>query len=177
MLQRYIISLALLVLFLLEGTIMEWVIPPVWQSQVLVVPHLVLVGVLLISLFKNRYHAFVYGLVFGLLQDFIYYGHALGVYSFSMALAGYCSGLVFRSKSPGIVLSLLAGAIGSLGYDALIYGIYRLFLGVIKLHFEWAFMHQMLPSMLFNMLIMLLLYMPARKWLEDDDTNAEPEPK
>lgn len=73
--QRYVISIFLFVLFLLEGTILEWIIPPVWQSKVLVAPHLVLVGVLLVALYKNRYQALAYGLAFGFLQDFIYYGH------------------------------------------------------------------------------------------------------
>lgn len=164
--QRYVISIFLFVLFLLEGTILEWIIPPVWQSKVLVAPHLVLVGVLLVALYKNRYQALAYGLAFGFLQDFIYYGHALGVYSFSMGLVGYVAGLTFRLPYQGLFTSLVVVMLGSFAYDTTVYGIYRFFLGVIRLDFQWTFLHQMLPSMLFNALIALLMYVPARKWLE-----------
>ncbi|PYI52249.1 rod shape-determining protein MreD [Paenibacillus flagellatus] len=175
--RRYGITIVLFVLFLLEGTILEWIIPPVWQSTVLVVPHVVFVGVLLVGLFKNRYQALGYGLAFGMLQDFIYYGHALGVHSFSMGLVGYVAGLAFRAASRGVVISLIAAALGSFAYDSLVYGIYRFFLGVVRLDYQWTFLHQILPSMLFNALIALLLYMPARKWFEDDEASREPEEK
>jgi rod shape-determining protein MreD len=173
--RRYRIFFGLFVLFLLEGTVMSWIIPPVWQSSVLVAPHLVLVGVLFATLYKNRYHGLAYGIAFGLLQDFIYYGHALGVYSFSMGLVGYLFGLAFRFSSRGIFISLVAAILGSFAYDSLVFGIYRFFLGVVHTDYQWMFMHQILPSMLFNALIALLLYMPARKWLEDADADREPE--
>lgn len=173
--RGYRIFIGLFVLFLLEGTIMDWIIPPAWQSSVLVAPHLVLTGVVFATLFKNRYHGLSYGLGFGFLQDFMYYGHALGVYSFSMGLVGYALGYLFRSSSRGIVVCLLAATLGSFAYDSLVYGIYRLFLGVVHVGYEWTFLHQILPSMLFNALIALLLYMPARKWLEDADADREPE--
>jgi len=172
--RRYLIFVILFVLFLLEGTVVQWLIPPVWKSSVLVVPHLVLVGVLYTSLFKSRYQGLAYGLGFGMLQDFIYYGHALGVYSFSIGLVAYVMGLAFRSSTRGIVVSLLAVTIGSFAYDSLVYGIYRLFLGVIQIGYRWTFLHEILPSMLFNALIALLLYMPIRKWLEDaEDRESE----
>lgn len=175
--RRYLIFLILFGLFLLEGTVVQWIIPPVWKSSVLVVPHLVLVAVLFTSLFKSRYQGLAYGLGFGMLQDFIYYGHALGVYSFSMGIVGYVFGLVFRSSARGIVISLMAAVLGSFAYDSLVYGIYRLFLGVITIDYQWTFLHEILPSMLFNALIALLLYMPMRKWLEAAEADREPEEK
>ncbi|TMV52919.1 rod shape-determining protein MreD [Paenibacillus mesophilus] len=175
--RRYRIFLGLFILFLLEGTIFSWIIPPVWQSTVLVAPHLVLAGVIFIAIYRSRYQGLVYGLAFGLLQDFIYYGHALGVYSFSMGLVGYLVGLAFRPSSRGIFISLLAAMLGFFAYDSLVYGIYRVFLGVVHIGYEWTFLNQILPSMLFNALIALLIYMPARKWLEDADADREPEEK
>lgn len=171
--QRYRIALALFVLFLIEGTILEWLMPPMWQSTVLVAPHPVLVGVVLVALFKSRHQALGYGLAFGFLQDFIYYGHALGVYSFSMGLVGYIIGNVFRVVPRGIVFSLTAASLGSFAYDSLVYAIYRFFLGVVQVDYRWIFFHEILPSLLFNALIALVLYMPARKWLERDDASRE----
>lgn len=173
--QRYRIFFLLFALFLLEGTIIEWIIPPVWQSSVLVSPHLVLVGVLFVTIHKNRHYGLAFGLGFGFLQDFIYYGHALGVYSFSMGLVGYLLGLLFRTPLPGLFVYLLTVMIGSFMYDSLVYGIYRFFLGVVQVGYEWTFLHQVLPSLLFNVCVALLVYIPARKWLDDADGEREAE--
>lgn len=175
--RRYRITIGLFILFLLEGTIIGWLIPPAWQSTVLVAPHVVLVGVLFCALYKNRYQGLAYGLAFGFLQDFIYYGHALGVYSFSMGLVGYISGLLFRFSTRGIIICLLATVVGSFVYDSLLYGIYRYFLRVVHVGYEWTFLHQILPSMMITALIALLLYMPVRRWLEDAEAEREAEEK
>lgn len=175
--RRYLIFLILLVMFLLEGTVVQWIIPTAWQTRVLVAPHLVLVVVLYVSLFKSRYQGLAYGIGFGLLQDFIYYGHALGVYSFSMGLVGYVFGLLFRFSARGIVISLMAAALGSFAYDSLVYGIYRVFLRVIPIDYQWTFLHQILPSMLLNALVALLLYMPIRKWADYLEADREKEEK
>ncbi|GAA3408334.1 rod shape-determining protein MreD [Paenibacillus hodogayensis] len=175
--RRYRIFLILFALFLLEGTILQWLIPAAWRSSALVAPHLVLVGVIFTSLFKNRYQGLAYGLGFGMLQDLIYYGHALGIYSFSMGLVGYLFGSAFRFSTRGIVISLIAAMLGSFLYDSLVFGIYHLFLSIVQTGYQWMFLHGILPSMLFNALIALLLYMPMRKWLEDDEADRESEEK
>jgi len=177
MMRRYIVPLALFVCFIVEGTLMEWIIPGLWQSQIYVVPHLVLTCVLYIALFQNRYLALTYGLAFGILQDINYYGHALGVHSFSMGLVGYAVGLAFRGVRPGLVMCMLAMALGNLFYDALVYGIYAFFLHVTRATPEWTFVRQMLPSMLISLLFALLLYVPVRKWLETRQTTRQQEEK
>ncbi|MDF2721298.1 MAG: hypothetical protein K0Q59_973 [Paenibacillus sp.] len=173
--RRYRITIGLFLLFLLEGTIIGWMIPPSWQSTTLVAPHVVLVGVLYCALLKNRYQGLGYGLAFGFLQDFMYYGHALGVYSFCMGLVGYMSGLLFRLTSRGMFFCLLAAALGSFVYDSLIFGIYRYFLRVVFIDYHWTFTHQILPSMMITTLVALLMYMPARKWLDEVEPERESE--
>jgi len=160
------LSLTLFLAFLMEGTVLKWIIPPVWQGQVMVSTHFTLVIVLFISLYVNRHLALIHGLAFGLLHDIVYYGATMiGTYSFTMGLVGYLTGLVsFRSRG-SIVSSMLAITAGHFLFEAIIYGLYRLF-QVTGQTPEWIFFHQMLPSVLINLLFALLLYVPLRKWLE-----------
>ncbi|PZE19973.1 rod shape-determining protein MreD [Paenibacillus xerothermodurans] len=152
-------------LFILEGTIFQWIIPGVWQSKVYVAPHVVLVIVLYIGLYVNRHVALIYGLVFGLLQDVLYYSPMLGPISFAMGLAGYLAGLTHRRLYSNIAVSMMVIAFGNLFFDFIIYGLYRLF-QVKHLSLQWSFFHQMLPSMLINLLFALLVYVPVRKLFE-----------
>jgi rod shape-determining protein MreD len=163
--------LSMLGIFILEGSLLQWFIPEAWQSAVHVAPHFILILVLYIGLYKNRHTALVYGLAFGLLQDLIYYSPMLGPQSFSMGLTGYLAGLAHRRIHNSIVVSIIVIASCHLLYDLLVFGLYRLF-RVTHLDLQWMFFHQMLPSMLINLLFALAIYVPVRNYFEK---TAEPE--
>jgi rod shape-determining protein MreD len=157
--------LIILALFILEGTLLQWLIPVMWQSKVYVAPHFILVIVIYIGLYVNRHTALIYGLIFGLLQDFMYYSPMLGPISFAMGLTGYLAGLLHRRLHSNIVVSMLVIGFGNLFFDCMIYGLYRLF-QINHLNLQWVFFYQMLPSMLINLLFALLVYIPVRKLFE-----------
>lgn len=144
---------------------MVWLIPSTWQSSVHVTPHFTLVFIMFIGLFHHRHSALIYGLLFGLLHDFNYYGAMLGVYSFGMGLTGYLAGLAQRRQPNLIFYNLLITGIGLLVFEFLNYGINRLF-KLIDIDLQFALTHYMLPSVLFNLLFALICYVPIRKLLE-----------
>lgn len=160
-------------IFVMEGSVMKWIIPAVWQERVIVSTHFALIVVLFISLYVNRHLALIYGLVFGLLHDIVYYGPTMiGTYSFAMGLVGYLTGL-FSLRSRGNILSSMAMiTMGAFLFEAILYGLYRLF-QVTRVTPQWAFSHEMLPSVLINLLFALLVYVPLRKWLEDMPSYTE----
>ncbi|ALS23243.1 MULTISPECIES: rod shape-determining protein MreD [Paenibacillus] len=152
-------------LFLLESSLVPWLIPTAWQTKVYVVPHLLLVIVLYIGLYVHRHTALMFGLIFGMLQDFIHYSPMLGPVSFGLGLSGYLAGLLQGRVYSSIVISMLVIGMGNLFYDSVIFGLYRLF-RVIHTEFQWVFFYQMLPSMLINLLFALAVYVPMRKLFE-----------
>ncbi|CAG7655330.1 rod shape-determining protein MreD [Paenibacillus allorhizosphaerae] len=159
------IWLILIVLFLLESSIVPWLIPVAWQTKIIVDPHFILVIVLFIGLYMNRHTALVFGLIFGMLYDFIHYSPMLGPVSFAMGLTGYLAGLMYGRVYTSIVISMLVIALGNLFYEMIIFGLYRLF-QVTHSDIEWFFFHQMLPGMLVNLLFALAIYVPLRKMFE-----------
>lgn len=161
----------LFALFILEGTLLQWLIPEAWRSKVYVAPHFILVIVLYIGLYINRHTALMYGLIFGLLQDILYSSPMLGPLSFSMGLAGYLAGLTHRRLYSNIIVSMLVIAVGNLFFEWLLYGLYRLF-QTTHLDLQWAFFHQMLPSMLINLLFALAVYVPVRKLFESMNSGV-----
>lgn len=163
--SRIWIYIGLAVTFLLEGTLLQWLVPSAWRSQIYVAPHFLLVLILYIGLYMNRHTALIYGLVIGLLQDFIYYSPMLGPISFSMGLTGYLAGLMYGRVYSSIVVSMMVMALGNLTYDSIIYMLYRLF-RVTHVDLQWVFLHQILPSMLINLLFALAIYVPIRKYFE-----------
>ncbi|NOV04075.1 rod shape-determining protein MreD [Paenibacillus planticolens] len=163
--NRHLLWLILLGLFILQGSIVVWLLPASWQGSVHVTPHFTLVFILFIGLFHHRHSALIYGLIFGLLHDFNYYGAMLGVYSFGMGLTGYLAGLAQRRQPNLIFYNLLITGVGLLLFEFINYGINRLF-KLIDIDLNFALTHYMLPSVLFNLLFALVCYVPIRKLLE-----------
>ncbi|MVO99681.1 MULTISPECIES: rod shape-determining protein MreD [Paenibacillus] len=157
--------LILMGLLILEGSLIHWLIPQNWQDIVQISSNFMLIIILYIGLYLNRHSALLYGLAFGMLHDFVYYGHILGVYSFGFGLIGYIAGMMPRRQSGLILSTLLMMGIGVLLFELTKYGVYRLF-DVMNMDFEFAFTHIMLPSVLFNMLFALAVYIPMRKLME-----------
>ncbi|RAV01208.1 rod shape-determining protein MreD [Paenibacillus sp. YN15] len=156
-----------MVLFLLEGTVLKWIIPSVWQGNVAVSTHFTLVVIMFIGLYYNRHLSLFYGLGFGLLHDIVYYGPTMiGAYSFSMGVIGYVCGLASSRSRPNILFSMFIITMGNFLFEGILYSLYRLF-QVTKDTPQWMFFHIMLPSVLINLLFALLIYVPLRKWLED----------
>lgn len=160
--QRNLVSFFVLTFFILEGTIVHWLIPD-WEVRI--APHLVLVAVVYIALYLNRHLALLYGLIFGMLQGIIFYGHMVGAYSFGMGLTGYLAGLIFRRFHLNIASTLFIITLSNLLFDMILYGLYRLF-GITELAIQWVFVQQIIPSLMINLLFALLIYIPVRSFLE-----------
>jgi rod shape-determining protein MreD len=174
MMRRHFVWMSLLLLLLLQGTVMPWMFPDSWQGPVFVVPHFTLTFVIFIGLYAGRHAALVYGIVFGLLQDFLFYGTMLGVYSFGIGLTGYTAGLMQRLLPSNLLYGLVTVGLGQFLFDAINYGLNRLF-KITTMPFQHMLTAQMLPSLLFNVAFALLIYVPARKLLERAAASGKPE--
>lgn len=156
--------LLMVFLFLIEGTVMPWIIPGDWKMRI--VPHFVFVMVLFFGMLMNRYVAMTLGLIFGLLHDVIHYGHMIGVYSFSMGVCGYLVGKLFESRRLSIGGMMFVIVLGNWVFDTLVYGIYTLFL-INHKPYDWALIHHIIPSLFLQLLFSLIIYVPVRRSFEN----------
>jgi rod shape-determining protein MreD len=154
---------AMLFLFILEGTIMPWLIPEAWSARL--VPHFTFVFVLYSALYGGRHTALILGLCFGFLQDIVYYGHMIGVHAFSMGLCGYLTGLLLERRRAPLIMALSVIGMGCLLYDGTAYMIYRVFEITHDLY-AYALIQYMMPSMFLQLGFALAVYIPARRWFE-----------
>ncbi|GJM79272.1 hypothetical protein HMSSN139_17680 [Paenibacillus sp. HMSSN-139] len=68
--RKLILYLLMFLLFILEGTLVPWLVPSAWQSRI--APHLVYVVILYFSVYENRHSGLILGLVFGILHDIVF---------------------------------------------------------------------------------------------------------
>ncbi|WP_166238843.1 rod shape-determining protein MreD [Paenibacillus turpanensis] len=171
-LQRYFYWIALFILFLLEGSLVPWILPVAWQSTIHAAPHLVLVGVLFLGVFTNRHLALFTGLAFGFLHDIVHYGIMIGVHAFALGLCGYLAGVLTLSARRPFVVVMTIVTVCSACFELALYLIYHVF-QVHSMSFNKAFTTIMLPSLLITLLFSLVIYAPARKLLQQFKEKSE----
>lgn len=155
----------LLLFFLLEGTLMIWLLPAEWRTKFMLAPHLVFVLILYLSLFRHRHLGLLFGLVFGLMQDIVYESPMIGAHGFSIAVIAYTAGAAAKRLKLSLTASLVTISVSLMSYDLLVFSLYRLF-RVTSVSYSTAITQHVTLSLLFNLLFAVLIYVPARRWLE-----------
>ncbi|MFS0727364.1 rod shape-determining protein MreD [Paenibacillus sp. 1P07SE] len=158
--KRWVIPIMFL-LFIVEGTIMPWLIPVDWLGRL--VPQFTFVFVLYAAFYAGRHTALMLGVSFGLLQDLVYYGHLIGVHTFAMGLCGYLIGLLLAFKRIPMLTLLSIIGMTCLLYDSLIYSMYRVF-RITQDTYVIALMNHIMPSLFLQLAFALVFYIPARRW-------------
>ena len=158
-----ILIITLLILFIIEGSILPWFIPSSWQTRL--IPHLVYVVILYVSVYESRHKALLWGVIFGLLHDIIYYGYMIGTYSFAIGFSAYLVGLIFKPGRTPLPFMMIAVLIGSLLLDSILFGTYKLF-ELDSLPYNWELINHMVPNMIFHFVFALVIYVPIRRLVE-----------
>ncbi|EXX85135.1 rod shape-determining protein MreD [Paenibacillus darwinianus] len=155
--------LFMFLLFIVESTIVPWLIPDALYGRL--VPHFVFVFVLYSALYTGRHTALMLGLFFGLLQDIVFYGNMLGVHAFSMGLGGYLTGLLLERKRSPLLMALSIIGFASLLYDSLVYLIYKVF-RIAQEPYAYFLIDSIMPSLFLQLGFALAVYIPARRLFE-----------
>lgn len=159
-------AVAVAAAFLCEGTLTAWLLPASWTREAWVVPVPLLVVLVYVSIYVHRCNALAWGLAAGLLQDVVYYGHAVGVRTFGLAAAAYAAGLLFRSARPTLVLTLSAVLFGCSLFLLFEFGVYGFLLRTTDIPAGWWAVRHAVPSTVFNTVFALVVYIPLRRFLE-----------
>lgn len=168
---RFILTMTLLLLFLLEGTVLQVLSPNAWGLSWLAVPRFALVGTIMVALFLGRREGLYYGLAFGLLQD-VLYGQVIGVYILSMMVASYFAGLIVLLFQRSVAMVFATVCLILFGHEWLLYSLFRLF-SDSTVDVQWILTQQILPSVALNTLFAILIYLPMIHLCEAVQTYRE----
>ncbi|WP_042223334.1 rod shape-determining protein MreD [Oceanobacillus manasiensis] len=157
--KRLYLPLILFLFLVLEGVALDLLPGRLLTGDLLIVPHWVLIFLVFITIFyenERTYYSFIYALVFGLLIDVVYTG-ILGVYMFSYAFAIYIVHLLNKLVHANIHVSILLGVVAVVLSDISINVIY-LVAGVNDMIWQDYFMTRLLPTLISNLVFLVILY-------------------
>lgn len=159
--HKHLLWLTVWILFLLESSLIPWLIPAsAGGMQLSITAHFAFVLILYVGIYLNRRLALGMALAIGLLHDIIFYGHVLGAYTFGMCLTTYVISLMLRDTHVSWYTGLGSITFSILVFDYLVFGLYTLF-QITSVSPWWYFLHAALPSMLLNMLFASVIYYPV----------------
>src|SRR5690606_17859584 len=124
--NRWLVLLVLL-FFLLDGALFPWLLPQPRPDGFAVSPRLALAGILFAAMFRNRNLGLALGLVIGFMQDIVHHGPMLGVHAFGMTVSAYVAGTVGMKAKKGVLLPLVAMALGLVLHESIAFSLYLLF--------------------------------------------------
>ncbi|WP_216828800.1 rod shape-determining protein MreD [Alkalihalobacterium elongatum] len=161
--NRILLPLVMLLLFVIEGSIFQVFAPEQYNSNLLYIPRFIVVAMVIIGIFLGKTHAIIYGLIFGLLYDVVY-TELLGVYMFCLGLIGYLLSLshpyVKRSYTLVVLITLLA----VLFVEYFTFGINSMLNITSMVHDEFL-QQRLLSTLALNFLFSLIILYPLRKYL------------
>lgn len=149
----------LFILLVLQGIAIDLLPSSLTTSDVLIVPHWLLLFLTLIAIKYDRnetFYAIIYAIIFGLLIDIVYTG-TLGIYMFVYPVAVYTAHILKRMFQTNIVVSSLIAMISIAVAEVLIYYIYKI-LGMIDATMSYFLLYRLLPTSFANLLFFLVIY-------------------
>lgn len=165
--KRLYLPIILFLFLVLEGVALDLLPASLLNSHTLIVPHWVFVFLLFVTVFydqEDTYYAILYGIIFGLLIDVVYTS-VLGIYMFSYTFIIYIIHELKRLIHANFYAVTILGIVGISGIDLSIYIIYKM-VGLASMPWNDYFMFRLLPTMLANLIFLMILYPIIRKRLE-----------
>lgn len=167
--RRFLITALLLLLtFLMQTTVFQWI------ALAGEVPNIILILVVSISYMRGRNEGMVLGFFAGLLIDLIY-GDIVGINAILFVcvgfLVGMCSEIYYRDE---LSVPIILIAISDFAYNFAFYVINFLLRGRLQvLYYIW---HTIMPEVVYTVLISLLVYRAIyalNYWLEKHENVEE----
>ncbi|WP_207903228.1 rod shape-determining protein MreD [Hazenella coriacea] len=144
-------------LFILEGSLLQLMLPQSMGSSYVVVSQLVFNGMILLSLYLQKREVFFYSLGFGLFYDLIY-GPAIGIYTFTTIWTAFGVCWVAKRFPPVPWVITLTTLLAQWIHLSLYYGWLRLFDLTNQSLFPTLF-NSIIPSVFFNLIMMYPIYL------------------
>ncbi|GEP84081.1 cell-shape determining protein [Staphylococcus piscifermentans] len=152
------------VLFYIDSLIALIIPMHIGNKEIVFVPHLLLMYLLILTIYKKPSIAITLAIIFGLTTD-LYYGTIYGLNTFGyllfVVLMNYFFKVYYRDHAM-IFLGVWIFTVIFEIYTALIYGL----LGLIQFNFIEFILFRLVPTALLNLILLVILFTLTRKLIK-----------
>lgn len=162
--RKYLLPLLFIFFFIFESTFVELLPKQLFQSDLILVPRFLIITILFMTIYGGKKQGIIYGFIFGLLFDVVY-TEIIGIYLFMFPLVAYIIYNLMRIFQSNIVVSSI---ISLIGVGLLELGVYELnyLIKVTDMDFSTFIEIRLLPTMILNLIFLVLLAYPIKRLFE-----------
>ncbi|WP_066194429.1 MULTISPECIES: rod shape-determining protein MreD [Gracilibacillus] len=161
----FLIAFICFILVILEGTFAAISIPFL-PTDWMVISHFVFVFLIYVTILfekEHTYYAIAFSVIFSLIIDIVY-TDVIGVYIFAYTFTLYVIRVLMKVLQANVLIAMLMTIMGVTAADAVVNFLYQLIqIQQVDWYFYWQ--NRLLPTVLWNLIIGILLYMIFSKRL------------
>ncbi|MBA2873654.1 rod shape-determining protein MreD [Thermaerobacillus caldiproteolyticus] len=151
------------VFFMSESIFIDlWPKDELYQQYVFV-PRFLLIFLIFLTVYVTQTHGMVYGLIFGMLYDIVY-TEVLGIYMFSFTLIAYMMAKAMKIFHNHLFITCFLSMMAVSVLEFYVYGI-QLLIGKTNMSFHDFYSHRLLPTLVLNVIFIILCSYPLKQWL------------
>lgn len=173
---RFYIPLILFSFTVLEGVSLKLLPNRLVYADSILIPHWVFIFLICVVIFFEReeeYTSIYYAVIFGLMID-ILYTDILGVYMFTYAITIYMIKGISRLLQDNLLSAIIFSVVGLVMMEVLIQ-LFYIVIGVIQVQWKEYISLRLLPSIMANIVFLLVIYPIVAKWLSNWKIKIEKE--
>ncbi len=162
--RRILLPALFTVIFILESTLVEFMPTKFFNSERILVPHLLLIAILLLTIYFKSSMGILYGFIFGLLFDVVY-TEIIGIYLTLFPLIALAISKIIRSLQTNFLIVTLVSLLGvtllelgALGFNFMIHK--------TDMAFSVFVSFRLLPTLLYNLVLTIIVIYPLSKLFE-----------
>lgn len=159
--RKFLLPLLFTFLFIFESLVVQFLPEKFMDSQTVIAPHFLIIGIILLTIYGSEKHGIIYGMIFGFLFDIIY-TEILGIYLFLFPLISYFVAKIMRVLQVNLLTSSLVSLAGVACTELITFEMNRL-IGVTSSNFMSFLDNRFLPTLLLNTIFIIFMVFPL-KW-------------
>lgn len=150
--------------FILESLFVELLPVRFLSNDRIFVPHFLLTGILLLTIFGDEKRGIYYGLIFGLIFDIVY-TEVIGIYLFMFPVTAYIISKLMKILQSNIVMATFVTLIGIAILEMVVYEI-NFLIHVTAMEFPQFITIRLIPTLILNFIFIILVVYPLKKQFE-----------
>ncbi|PKG21697.1 rod shape-determining protein MreD [Niallia nealsonii] len=162
--RKYLVVALLVGIFVLESIFVELLPAEIFNSNRILIPHFLLIGIIFLAVFGNRNIGILYGFVFGILFDIIY-TEILGIYFFMFPFVVYICSKIMKVFHNNIVVVSIVSLIGISMLEIIVYEMI-LIIHLTSMDFSSFLNLRLFPTLILNAAFLVIVAYPFKRFFE-----------
>jgi rod shape-determining protein MreD len=152
-----------LLLFIIESLFVE-LFPVRFVHDRILVPHFLIAGILLITIYGKKNLGIWYGLIFGLMFDLVY-TEVIGIYLFMFPLTAYLVSKLMKILQTNIIIVPFVVLLGIAVLELAVYEM-NFLIKITDMAFTQFINQRLIPTLILNFIFIIFMIFPLKKQFE-----------